>query len=266
MRFTMVVAIGVLGCGKVNDPLAGDAAAPVRDAGPSSPDAMVDSATPSTMVDAMPSTIDAVPETCGNGVVDLGEDCDGSDGCPVGCHVVPPAGSVALRFTGKVTVVDDKSTVFSGRIVVGTEVWGRVVYPTNLMDTAPSTALGEYRYNDIDNPDATGLWITIADWQFTPARGSGVINVGNGLGADPDGFYAQHGNGITTPQVPAFQSMNLNLIDPSRTALTQDGLPRTSFPDIAAWETHTAGVAGDDPAGLHWYVQMSIDQLMLEVP
>jgi hypothetical protein len=261
MRFTMVLAIGVLGCGKVNDggPLAGDAAAPAPDAAPPAPDAMVDSAMPAPVVDAL-------PETCGNGTLDLGEDCDGSEGCPATCHVAPPAGSVALRFSGTVTLVDDRASVFSGRVVIGTAIWGRLVYPTNLTATDASVTLGQYPYNDLDTPDAIGLWMTVADWQFSPARGSGTINVGNGLGADPDGFFAQLGNGISTPQVAALQGMSLNLADPSRTALAQVSLPRTSFPGVAAWATRTASLYGDNSTDVHWYVQTSIDHLMLEVP
>jgi len=258
MRFPMVFAIGVLGCGKVHAPLDGDAAAPAPDA--VAPDAIVvDSATPDAAVDAPPTT-------CGNGMLELGEDCDGSDGCPVGCQVVPPAGSVALRFSGTVTLVEDRSSVFSGRIVIGTPIWGRLVYPTNLADTDQSFALGNYAYNDLDNPDATGLWMTVADWQFSPARGSGSILVGNGLDPDPDGFYAQLGNGIATPPVAALQGLGLNLVDPTRTALAQDSLPRTSFPGVTAWATHTASLYGDNAAGLHWAVQASIDHLTFAAP
>jgi hypothetical protein len=262
MRFTMVLAIGVLGCGKVNDRLAGDAASPAADAVP--PD--VDAASPSpdaTVDDAMPDTM---PSLCGNGMLDVGEDCDSSEGCPVTCHVVLPTGSVALRFSGTVTRVDDGSSVFSGRIILGTAIWGRLVYPINVTDTEPSNALGVYPYDDLENPNAAGIWATVADWQFSPARGSGQIRIGNGLGVDPDGFYATLSNGISTPQVDALQGMSLNLADPSRTALSQDGLPRTSFPGAAAWTTHTVSMYGDNSAGLHWYVDASIDQLTLEVP
>jgi hypothetical protein len=247
-RTALCLAVVVCGCGRIE----------------SSPDGAPADADAATF--AADAVTDGPLTTCGNARLDPGEDCDGG-GCPAGCLVPSPPGSVTIRFAGTVSLVQDVSSVFSGRLVAGTTpIWGRGVYdPTGLADSVADPEQGRYLYTNVGSPDKIGLWMQVGDWSIRPATGNGELGVMNGIGGD-DGFYFQIGNAGCEPAVVGFQSCALYLTDAERAAFIDDTLPADAFPPLAEWDGRKLYLQGDNSMGVQWYVEATVDALSADTP
>ena len=239
LPFTLITALAAAGCGAVAEDAAPDAA-PAEDAA-------------------------SIPLHCGNHAPDPGEDCDGTPGCTPMCHVAPAPGTVAVRFRGVVSRVEDPHGLFGTELRVDMPLWGRVVYPTSLGDTSADPAVGAYPYDNAGVRGTRGIWLSVALWSFHPDRGTGVLSVQNGT-ENLDRFSAQLGNGVVTPPIAGLQQVVVALIDPTQAAFGGDALPRTAFPPTAAWSSRHAYIQGSTATGVTWQVEAELDDVSFETP
>jgi hypothetical protein len=86
---------------------------------------------------------DDIPETCGNGVIDVGEDCDGGEGCSATCTSDTPVPRVALSVdTGTLTgdLEEEKTVTITATSEMG--FTGGVVLSASVVDAANATVTG----------------------------------------------------------------------------------------------------------------------------
>jgi hypothetical protein len=209
------------------------------------------------LADARPDARDAGP--CGNGMVDLGEDCDGESGCSATCTVPAPANAAAIRFVATVIEVSDPAAALVPAIALGQQTWGRFVYSFGLTDATPDPTRGDYTFT---NPvlDTTGIFARLASWTFRPASGNGGILM---LDEPTDVLFAITGNLGVAPQIVALQDVTLQLNDDTGTALASDALPHEPFPLVPAWSSAVVRFRGDNGT-IAWMVTARIDSLGFE--
>ncbi|MEO8704571.1 MAG: hypothetical protein ABI867_31240 [Kofleriaceae bacterium] len=220
--------------------------------GGDAPDARRDAATPGS------DTGDAgAVAVCGNGVIELGEDCDGGS-CPATCLIPSPPGSVTVRFVATVFAVEDLTHILVPAVELGERTWGRFVYPRNLVDTASDPKLGDY---SCANP--FGGYARLAVWTFHPGSTNSQVQALDQSGA-PDGVGFFTNFPVSEPAIGLLNGLSISLQDSTGTAISSDALPRPPFPALSVWTERAEVRFGGEAGATRWIVVAQLDQLTFE--
>jgi hypothetical protein len=203
---------------------------------------------------------------CGNGRIDPGEDCDTTPGCSSGCLVTPPAGAAVIRFRGHVNGITDVRGVFDDGLL-DAEVWGRIVYSLNTVDTFPDPSVGDFSYS-VSPQSPFGTWVTFGDWQFSPGTGTVVFYTYNDavLGTKLlDEIFVAEPSPTIQRALPAPSFVTFTLEDSSLHALSTDALPSQTLPGRFAWHRAIIDVHGGGMTA-QWEIISDLEELTFTRP
>jgi hypothetical protein len=150
------------------------------------------------------------------------------------CFVCVPvqAEMITIAITGQITVVDDQYGHLEHKIHSGDTITGTYSYDSAMLDSSPSSALGDYVYN----VSPAGISLNCGGFNFRTNSDNVdfLIEISDNYTLQSDNYLLRSYNNLPLSNGALVDHIFWQLDDSTGTALSSDALPLTA-PDLSKW-------------------------------
>jgi hypothetical protein len=166
------------------------------------------------------------------------------------CFVCVPvqAEMITIAITGQITGVSDQYGHLENKIHVSDTITGTYTYDSAMLDSNPSSTVGDYMYN----ASPAGISLNCGGFNFrtNPDDVDFLVEILNNDGIrNYDGYLLRSYNNLPLSNGALVNHISWQLDDSTGTALSSEALPFTA-PDLGRWNSNVLQIFNDNDFGI----------------